>query len=941
MSKKSLKRFLPLTAMLAMVLIITGCSSQGTPKLSVTEEATKSEGMSNLPQASYWFPDTLLEWNFEDDKDAKFNLSTVKLQERVAKEDLPNMNGTQDPDTKVIALSIMNSTTSGNVPRGSNTFKANVFSNWQYIDQLVYWGGSSGEGIIVPPSADVIDAAHKNGVPVLGTIFFPQTAHGGKLEWLDTFLTKDADGKFPIVDKMIEVAETYGFEGWFINQETDTKVTSFDDVAQGKVSPENVVEEGLSKKHADLMIELIKQFKADSEDLDIMWYDSMTSDGEMNWQNALTDDNKDYMVDADLEPISDTMFLNFWWNTNRLEGEELLKASNKLAKELGIDPMNLFAGIDVQERGTSTPVRWNLFLDENNKPYTSLGLYVPSWTHSSTDNPETFQERESNFWVNGFGDPRLSVVPEDRTWAGISTFALEQTAVTKLPFKTNYNVGNGYNYFIDGEKVSSLDWNNRSMQDVMPTYRWVMDHEGNNSLDAFIDYSNAYQGGNSLRFFGNMEKDAKSNVKLYATNLEFTKGYTITTTAKADAETSVNLVLGLADGSSVTLEGDKTAGKDWTTISYDVKDLVDKTITSISYELIAKESNNGVAVHLGQLAIQEKASKSKMAQTKVTLEDAVFDEEESNYAGIRLFWDMNEDDTQYYELYRVNQDKSRSFLGATPANTHYINSLERHDDTNKTNIVVVPVDQYGQRGTASSVVTVEWLDNSVPKADLTASKTLIKPGETVTFTNASSSNTDSVKWEFVGGDIETSEENSVDVTFAAAGKYDVKLIATNAKGDAEVTYEELIVVDEGFDGVLQNLTLNATATASSFVNDSEAPEFAINGNLGDKWCAVGEPPHSITIDLGKVDLVSEVYIGHAEAGGENPDMNSKAYKIEVSKDGNEFTQVTRVLGNTLGETVDTFKPTEAQYVRITIDKPTQGSDSAVRIYEIEVRGLEQ
>ena len=70
----------------------------------------------------------------------------------------------------------MNASTSGNAPHGLNTANANVFSYWQYIDKLVYWGGSSGEGLIVAPSADVIDAAHRNGVPVLGTVFFPQAA---------------------------------------------------------------------------------------------------------------------------------------------------------------------------------------------------------------------------------------------------------------------------------------------------------------------------------------------------------------------------------------------------------------------------------------------------------------------------------------------------------------------------------------------------------------------------------------------------------------------------------------------------------------------------------------------------------------------------------------------------------------------------------------------
>nr|WP_313784676.1 hypothetical protein [Paenibacillus larvae] len=43
---------------------------------------------------------------------------------------------------------------------------------------------------MVPPSADVIDAAHKNGVPVLGTVFLPQTEHGGKIAWMRELIQK-------------------------------------------------------------------------------------------------------------------------------------------------------------------------------------------------------------------------------------------------------------------------------------------------------------------------------------------------------------------------------------------------------------------------------------------------------------------------------------------------------------------------------------------------------------------------------------------------------------------------------------------------------------------------------------------------------------------------------------------------------------------------------
>lgn len=70
-------------------------------------------------------------------------------------------------------------------------------------------------------------------------------------------------------------------------------------------------------------------------------------------------------------------------------------------------------------------------------------------------------------------------------------------------------------------------------------------------------------------------------------------------------------------------------------------------------------------------------------------------------------------------------------------------------------------------------------------------------------------------------------------------------------------------------------------------------------------------------------------------------MNTSDYTIEVSEDGVNFTEVANIKKNSLGNTTHSFKAVPARYVRLNVLKPTQGSDSAARIYEIEVMGIPQ
>lgn len=882
----------------------------------ITKEADPEITRNNQPESPYWFPKDFLEWNPDNEPALSLYQGSVPLKQRVNKEYLTPVNSTQNKEFQVAAVSIMNSSTSNNPPRGLNKFEANTFSYWQYVDKLVYWGGSSGEGLIVPPSADIIDAAHTNGVPVLGTVFFPMTEHGGKIEWLEDFLLRDENGHFPMVDKLMETARLLKFDGWFINQET-----------------QGAEENPLTKKHADDMKDFIYEWKAKArEELTLFWYDSMTKDGKMDWQNALNEENIPFLSGENEKKGADSIFLNFWWSD---DPNELLKSSKEFAEKAGISPYDLYAGIDVQADGILTEVNWSNF-QENNVPYTSLGLYCPSWAYYSADDLADYETKENLLWVNAKGNPALQSQLSGSEWPGVSTYAIEKTVVNTLPFITNFSLGNGYSFFIEGEKVSSLDWNNRSLTDVAPTYRFCMEQEGKNSLTAGFDYENAYYGGNSLKLSGTMENGAHSSVTLYSSRLLLTEKTQAYLHAKSDQEVSVNLLLTLEDGSTAKLEGNQKISNDWNKISFDLSSVKNQIVTAIGFDFSKTGEEAPVNINLGNITFAEQVQKNHASIKNPVITDLEFDEDGLN-AGILLAWEA-EGETDFYEIYKLYEDGSKSFLGATTASAHYLSALEREANEKTSVVEIIPVNHFLQRGNGSSVL-IEWPDNSLPKADFKANKTLAAPLEEIQFTSLSSPNTTEWEWSFEGANTPSSKDENPIVSYSKEGIYSVTLTAKNKEGSANKTVEGMIQITEKAAGGLVNLSEGKTADASGFTGEAEAPKFALDGKTDTKWCATGPAPHDITIDLGKELLVSELWMAHAEKGKESPDLNTKWYTIETSLDNKEFKLAAEVRKNSAKETLDTFPPVKARYIKITTQKPTQGTDTAARIYEIQVYGL--
>ena len=869
-----------------------------------------------LPVVPYWFPEGLLKWSSTNDLDAIYNKGVIPLAER---EKAQPINTNQSQDAKLMSVAIMNQSTSGNLPQGSNQFEVNNFSYWQYVDTLVYWGGSAGEGIIVPPSSDVINAAHRNGVPVLGTVFFPQEEHGGKLEWLKTALIKDENGKFPFADKLLEVSNYFGFDGWFINQET----------------------QGATPEEAKLMQEFLAYLqKNKTSQMQIVWYDSMTQDGSMDWQNALTDKNQNYLMDEKGSKVADSMFLNFWWTYKPWSQQAVLNQSKERAMKLGINPYELYAGIDVQAKGRETEINWELFAKNGKDPLVSLGVYCPSATYFNANTYEEFLRNEGEFWINNVQDPSKIKGKVDKytEWRGMSNYFVEKTPITQLPFVTHFNMGNGNAFYVQGKERGLKNWNNRSVQDIMPTYRWLVTNEGKNDIKVALNYQDAYFGGNSIGLKGNLEKDKITNVKLYATKLLVDPNTTISTAVKTNRNIVASLALNLqGEEYPVILEKQITNKDAWETIAFDLKPYTGKTITSIAFEMKSNENQQDVNVNLGRLAVtNEKESIIDVSNLKI----AASEFKDGIYSDVKLNWESPKEPFQY-QVYKVNEDGSKKLLGITNNNHYYIDDIRRTGKEAQLTLEVVAVNNALEEGKVAHV-SQAWPQYPAPTGDFKVSETLVAPNQPVTLTSMYSEVTENVEWQFEGANIQTSTEKNPTVTYEKEGTYTVTLKIRNGVGEKVITKKELITVSKALKEREQNVALNKTTVASSHVSEKEAPQYAVDGKTKDnsKWCAVGDGPHWIQIDLGKVMPISKVVIKHAEAGGESNSFNTSNYTIATSQDGITFNESIKVMGNKQGKTDDSMKLENARYVKLMIDKPTQGGDTATRIYEIEVMGIE-
>ncbi|WP_431046634.1 endo-beta-N-acetylglucosaminidase [Streptomyces sp. P1-3] len=652
------------------------------------------------PYASYWFPDSLpsgspgpgvvwrslTAWTPGADADLPYNTATVPLARRFAPVS-PNATA-RAGQARVQALAAF-APTSRNPSQGAPTADYYALTHWAYIDELVFWGGSSGEGLILAPNAPVVDAAHRNGVPVLGTVFLPPAAYGGQLRWTRDLVRRGADGGFPVADKLIAVARAYGFDGWFVNAETGG---------------------GDAALAAD-MRGFLRHLRERSGGLRVTWYDSMTDTGAVSWQNRLNERNADFFR------ASDSMFVNFGWSRSGLA------ASGGLAEDMGRDRYELWAGIDTEARGWDTPVDWDAIVPADGPHVVSYGFYRPEWTWtglpSDQRTPAAFHARDDRFWTGSSLDPSA---PDGGSggWRAPALSVADRSTVAALPFACAFNTGHGLRWYERGEVLSETPWNHLGLQDRLPGRRWVVRTRGVRPRVGF-DFADAWRGGSSLLVDGALT--APATVELHSVRLPLSEATVVELTHRADAGSAavrVELAVALAEPGSpgepyrfaFVPAGTLAAGDGWTTVTLrpgrrlrgPLGDPRAVTVHALGVRLTAPDGGT-VRWRLGALAVRD--TRPAAPARPGACEVAASGKNADGSAALRLVWGRSRGSLRHYELCQVLPGGGRRFLGGTCGTAFYVPALRRTRGEAVTRIEVRAVDELFVPS-APSVATYTW-----------------------------------------------------------------------------------------------------------------------------------------------------------------------------------------------------------------------------------------
>lgn len=862
------------------------------------------------PYGGCWHPDDIKNWSPETDKDAKFNRSRVPLAKRFKEPTLMKANKNQYYEGQICNAPILFPTCSMCPSQGAYNFLGYQPTYWQYMDKLVYWAGSASEGIIIPPPAGSIDAAHQSGVKVLGQVFFPPYAFGGNQAWVRQMLTKE-NGVHIYAKKLYEIAKYIGFDGWFINEESG-----------GATSAE--------------WADFIKDF------------------------NKFADENGDTQMEIQ------------WYNARRAPDVEILKTHKNTsqfleygaagdyrnyASQLGCTEEETFSkiygGVQVAASGHTNFIYHLNAAMPTDGHVGSLDFFCPeekTWKDNvrnllgkNDTGPDAYNainrtfEYEMQMWTNYEGDP--SVIAEK--WPGVSGRVLERSVINSMPFTTSFCVGVGKHRFVEGEVKASQDWYHSGVQSIMPTWRYWFENKGNGSIK--IDWDDAWNFGSSLKVDGGYNFTKGDHLwRLYKTQFAVNGG-TLRLVYKASANSSVEVKLSTTSSVNpdATLANPTTTTKNgWTIAEYDLSSLNGKTIYMIALNLKTSSVLNDYKFSLGELSVLP----ANYAPTAVEVKNLATTSVLGNVQGdARLTWDFDYTaDFDHFDIYKENEDGTRTMVGQTRDEAFYVPTFQRKDNEAYVKFIVTPVmkDMRQQKG---KNIVLDYPQATAPVVSFTISNSYLKVGESATITANGTGNPTAFKWTLPEGlklaDGSSLTSQTIKVVAQKVGKQRVTVDVTNAIGTSTTSSNILdVMTEEEYKKIYNVVYQKKVLGYSGSTNYQEVPDKIIDGvtnptSASDKWCNVSAD-NWVTFDLQSVYRIYSFKIFDGNAGPESGVDQIDSYQILLSEDNEHWTTVVDTY-NRQKESIKTdhIAPMRARYVKLV-----PHVNGILRIWEFEVYG---
>ena len=733
-----------LSFVLALVMVMSVA-----PVTFATEAETEPAGSAGIAYEpwghGYRFVD-VLNWDPATDPYADELVAEVPLQERIDTYAPTQANPDLTDRAKLYAISSSNyrSTDVNEAPWNAgmayDEFSYNLFKFWQYTDMTGAGGrptadiarGSADKeyGTIAIPMAAATNAAHRNGVLSIAEYFLPRNP-----QYTEEWLQKAEDGSYPYADKLIEIMEYYGFDGYFINQE-----------------------EAIPVEYVPAMKEIM-QYMMDRGAY-IQWYDSLTNAGSISYQNIFNSVNSDFVYDTThgFGQVSHSIFLNYWYRA------DAIKDSAAHAESLGLDPYEtVYMGLEGGEWrfGIDLEAFWDIMYDhdrfagnlmqENGQPYTSFAIWGSDFYREQYNKAENNRYKVPYQWEADerermyFTSPAENVLDyetsdirredlgftyEDATndkgklgtqtnFKGISRYVVEKSVIGGTVFATDFNTGHGMNYYQGGEVIRDTEWSNLNLQDILPTWQWWVEG-GNELLDLEWDYGTeytrvqgefpytqigGYNGGNSLAVYGDLMGTQKVN--LYKTELDITATSTISLTYnKVSGENAAERIVLALQADDETVENvflpvETTVGG-WNTVTVDLSEYAGRTIAAIG--MMFSGNAEGYQFNLGRLVITDGTDYTPAAPENAHLELAL-----AGTGEYQIGWDLAPyDEVKNYHVYAVYADGSVRFVGGAYADEWYVSSLENAEDVVALEVRAVAVD-----GTESEGARVALSGNGI------------------------------------------------------------------------------------------------------------------------------------------------------------------------------------------------------------------------------------